>query len=50
MFANRKFGWRLDHIIVSPKIEPVACEYRHEWREDGLSDHSGLQADLAVKS
>jgi exonuclease III len=47
MFANRKFGWRLDHIVVSPGLEPVACEYLHGWREDGLSDHSGMWAELA---
>jgi len=49
MFANRKFGWRLDHIVVSPEIEPLACQYVHEWRERGLSDHSALWADLVVR-
>ena len=48
MFANRKFGWRLDHIVVSPGLEPVACEYLHEWREQGLSDHSAMWADVAT--
>ena len=46
MFANRKFGWRLDHILSSPPLRPVACEYVHEWREAGLSDHSAMWADL----
>ena len=46
MLANRKFGWRLDHIVVSPELEPVACEYVHEWREQRLSDHSGMWADV----
>jgi exonuclease III len=50
MFANRKFGWRLDHIVVSPGIEPVACEYVHEWREQGLSDHSGMWAELLLRT
>jgi exonuclease III len=50
MFANRKFGWRLDHIVVSPEIEPLACEYIHEWRERGLSDHSALWAELGLAS
>jgi endonuclease/exonuclease/phosphatase family metal-dependent hydrolase len=40
------YGWRLDHLIVSPELEPVACEYVHEWREGGLSDHSAIWADL----
>jgi exonuclease III len=46
MFVNRKFGWRLDHILSSPPLEPVECEYVHGWREDGLSDHSAMWADL----
>ena len=46
MFAHRKFGWRLDHILSSPPLVPVACEYIHEWRESGLSDHSAMWADL----
>jgi exonuclease III len=48
MFANRKFGWRLDHIVVSPEVEPLACEYVHEWREQGLSDHSAMWADVEL--
>jgi exonuclease III len=48
MFANRKFGWRLDHILASPPFEPVACAYMHEWREAGMSDHSGMWAELRV--
>ena len=39
-------GWRLDHIIASPALEPVACDYVHEWREAGLSDHSAMWARL----
>src|SRR3954470_20774865 len=49
MFANRKFGWRLDHILASPPFEPVACEYVHAWREDGMSDHSAMWAELRVR-
>jgi exonuclease III len=49
MFVNRKFGWRLDHIVVSPAFEPVACEYVHEWREDRLSDHSAMWAEVAAR-
>lgn len=50
MFANRKFGWRLDHILLSPELEPVACEYLHEWREQGLSDHSAMWADVRPRA
>ena len=49
MFANRKFGWRLDHILCSPPLAPAACEYVHEWREAGLSDHSAMWADLRAR-
>jgi len=43
-------GWRLDHVFCSGEIEPAACRYHHEWREQGLSDHSALEADLIVRS
>ena len=42
-------GWRLDHIIASPELEPVACDYLHEWREAGLSDHSAMWARLRLR-
>ncbi len=41
-------GWRLDHVLVSPGVEPRACEYVHGWRLGGLSDHSALVAELEV--
>jgi exonuclease III len=42
-------GYRLDHIVVSPGLEPIECEYVHEWREDALSDHSAMWARLAAR-
>ena len=41
-------GYRLDHVIGSPDVEPVACDYLHDWRLSGLSDHSGLIAELII--
>lgn len=38
-------GYRLDHVLVHG-LEPLACRYRHDWREAKLSDHSGLVAHL----
>jgi exodeoxyribonuclease-3 len=38
-------GWRLDHVFVS-QLRVVASTYHHAWRDDGLSDHSALEADL----
>ena len=39
-------GWRIDHLFASPQLEPIACRYHHAWRDDGLSDHAALEADL----
>jgi exodeoxyribonuclease-3 len=38
------YGWRLDHILASPELTPVECDYVHEWREERLSDHSAMWA------
>jgi exonuclease III len=38
-------GWRLDHVFASG-LEVEAAVYHHAWRDDGLSDHSALEADL----
>jgi exonuclease III len=45
MYANRKFGYRLDHAFV--RGLPVrGCGYEHRWREAGLSDHSALWVEV----
>ncbi len=42
-------GYRLDHLIASPEVGVTACSYRHDWRrEDRLSDHSALVAELSI--
>jgi endonuclease/exonuclease/phosphatase family metal-dependent hydrolase len=48
-WAWRRFGggYRLDHVFCSAHLQPVAAAYHHAWREEGLSDHSALEADLA---
>jgi exonuclease III len=44
-------GYRLDHLIASAEVAVSACSYRHDWRrEDGLSDHSALVAELSVRA
>jgi exonuclease III len=40
-------GWRLDHAFVSAELEPLAARYHHRWRDEGLSDHSALEIELA---
>jgi endonuclease/exonuclease/phosphatase family metal-dependent hydrolase len=47
MYANAKFGYRLDHAFVRG-LEVVACAYEHGWREAGLSDHSALWAGVRL--
>jgi exonuclease III len=44
-FQQDRGGWRLDHVLVHG-LEPVAAGYAHEWRREGLSDHSALVVDL----
>src|SRR3954471_14764018 len=45
VYPHGKMGYRLDHILVRGwHVE--ACEYRHDWRERGLSDHAAMWAAL----
>ena len=39
-------GWRLDQLFTSAELRPAACIYHHAWRDEGLSDHSALEADI----
>jgi exonuclease III len=43
-----KGGYRLDHLIVSASVVIQSCRYEHQWRKDGLSDHSALIARLQI--
>jgi exodeoxyribonuclease-3 len=45
-FQHDRGGWRLDHVLAHG-LEPRAAAYAHEWRRDGLSDHSALVVDFA---
>ncbi len=47
--AGHSGGWRLDHIFASAALRVVACRYHHDWREQDLSDHSALEADLKLE-
>ena len=42
-------GYRLDHVIVSRPVAVDRCWYEHEWRTGGLSDHSGMAAEVAAR-
>jgi exonuclease III len=48
--AGHAGGWRLDHLFTSAELDPLACTYHHAWRDEGLSDHSALEADVALRS
>ena len=41
-------GYRLDHIFASRQFTVRACDYVHEWRSEGLSDHSAIYADVTL--
>ncbi|MEA2449728.1 MAG: exodeoxyribonuclease [Thermoleophilaceae bacterium] len=45
MYAHAKMGYRLDHVLVRG-LTVTACEYRHDLRERGLSDHSAIWAEV----
>jgi len=45
VYPHGKMGYRLDHILVRG-WDVEACEYRHDWRERGLSDHAAMWAAL----
>lgn len=40
VIARRRF----DHIFASSALNPVECQYLHQVREKGLSDHSAIEA------
>jgi exonuclease III len=45
VYPHGKMGYRLDHILVRG-LSVEACEYRHDWRVRGLSDHAAMWAAL----
>jgi exonuclease III len=46
---GRQRGRRFDHILTSEVLRPVRCEYLHEAREKGLSDHSPIWGSFGYK-
>lgn len=46
--GHRRIGRRFDHCFVGPEITVKACEYLHDLRRRGLSDHSPLEARVVV--
>lgn len=48
VYKRWRSGYRIDHVFGSRELEPTACRYHHEWRDEGLSDHSAMEADFAA--
>ena len=46
VYPNGKMGWRLDHIFARG-LRVLECDYRHDWRDRGLSDHAAIWALFA---
>jgi exonuclease III len=42
-----KRGYRLDHVLASPSLRPIACRYLDETRTERLSDHAAVEAVFA---
>ncbi|MBT8233061.1 MAG: hypothetical protein HKO66_08725 [Saprospiraceae bacterium] len=47
-YSHQGNGYRYDHTYVSKALIPIvkSCYYLHEWRENGLSDHSPMVLEL----
>lgn len=47
-FSHQGNGYRYDHTYLHEGLLPIvkACHYIHEWREEGLSDHSPMVLSL----
>src|SRR5581483_7681957 len=43
-YVHGKQGRRFDHIFASGSLNAVRCGYLHFLREEGLSDHSAIEA------
>jgi endonuclease/exonuclease/phosphatase family metal-dependent hydrolase len=41
---GRTTSRRFDHIFASRRLSAISCEYVHDLRENGLSDHSAIKA------
>jgi exodeoxyribonuclease III len=48
-YSHQGNGYRYDHTYVHNMLLPIIknCKYIHDWRQDGLSDHSPMLLELA---
>ena len=47
LYPHGKMGYRLDHIFARG-LRVLDCDYRHDWRDRGLSDHAAIWALFAT--
>jgi len=40
-------GRRFDHVFASERLHAVGCQYLHDFRKEGLSDHSAIEVDFS---
>jgi len=45
---EKRIGRRFDHMFCSRELLIKRCEYLHDFRESGLSDHSALELDFEL--
>jgi len=47
-FSHQGNGYRYDHSYIDDSLSPITknCFYLHNWREEGLSDHSPMVLEL----
>ena len=48
-YSHQQNGYRYDHTWISKQLVPLIkeCYYLHEWRKQGLSDHSPMMLHLS---
>ena len=46
---GKQHGYRYDHMFATKSLYPIQCEYLHELRERGLSDHSPISAKFQIE-
>ena len=45
--SSREIGRRFDHVFASRTLVPDSCEYLHDLRRSGLSDHAPIEVTFA---
>ena len=46
--GGRRIGRRFDHVFCTRDLEIERCEYIHDVRQEGLSDHAALELDFEL--